>query len=114
MLPEQLKKHQFKAGQSGNPKGRPKGTSMKRKLMLALKRAKRRHNKDFIDLLVEVAYQQLEDPRIKNKEIASILTKKLFPDMIEDGTKKGTINIITGVPRPKAIEAEVTEDGHTA
>ena len=66
------KNGRFAKGYSGNPNGRPKKPEVEQ-LREALERAKNKHGKDFLDHLVDRAYE--------SDTIAVALGKKLLPDL---------------------------------
>ena len=63
----------WKKGQSGNPDGRPKGTTRTNLLMDAIAQVEKRKKKKFLLHAIEQAY---EDPKI----MVAIL-KKIIPDL---------------------------------
>jgi hypothetical protein len=83
-------KGRFVKGISGNPKGINGGRKPVVELYEALERACVRHNKSFIEHLIDRAY--------KNDTVAIALAKKLLPDQIEEvgeAAMHRIINIIT-------------------
>ena len=63
----------FKKGQSGNPDGRPKGTSKAQVLLDAIATVEKRKKKKFLIRAVEQAYD--------NPAIMTALLKKIIPDL---------------------------------
>lgn len=87
---------QFKPGQSGNPKGRPKGTvdKWKKELESAIRRTEKAKDQKFLDRVMEKAWN--------SEGLMIAILKKIVPDC---KSTDQTINIVTHDDWIKRLDA---------